>query len=63
MKKGAFLLDVCWLSFAHPGYQMQRLQHALSLTVVINRYGLNIVWQLVSGFDHGMCSLWKSSHG
>jgi len=31
--------------------------------VLINGYGLNVVWQLVSGFDHGMYSLWKSSHG
>jgi hypothetical protein len=31
--------------------------------VLINGCGLNIVWQLVSGFDHGMYSLWKSSHG
>jgi hypothetical protein len=37
-----------------------RMLHQL---VLINGYGLNVVWQLVSGFDHDMYSLWKSSHG
>lgn len=54
----AFLLNGCLLSVAHPGYHMQRQQH-----VLIKGYGQNAVWLLVSGFDHSMYSLWKSSHG
>jgi len=29
-EKRTLLLDGCWLSFANPGYHMQRQQHALS---------------------------------
>jgi len=60
-KKGIFLFDGCWLSVAYPGYHMQS-SSMLYHFVLINGYGLNVVWQLVSGFDHGMYSLWKSSH-